>query len=188
MLSNSNPLPKVHCLVHPGFDYWDHPEFEESVRCYIDHIAYKTNDILLIVSDWESLDNEQRRQWSHIQMLDWIWVFLLLYEPLAGHLLETYDYRWCYSKALINNDLDEKLYNWCKENIDITQLEEITWSMKILRENKRIRDHWFDINNYNLEKDKLCKQWEFFLTTINISSSKSFWRFVSTRYSYKDHT
>ena len=49
--ANINPIPRVHCLVHPGFDAGNHPGFEAYLHGYIEYIATQTKDILLIVSD-----------------------------------------------------------------------------------------------------------------------------------------
>lgn len=42
-----------------------------------------------------------------------------------GDLIEVYDAEGNYSKALANNDLDERFYKWCNENIDMSELQSI---------------------------------------------------------------
>jgi hypothetical protein len=62
--------PRVHCLVHPGFDTGNHPDFEAYLHGYIEYIATQTKDILLIVSDGEVFDEEQQKQFLHMHMIE----------------------------------------------------------------------------------------------------------------------
>lgn len=72
--------PTVHCLVHPGFDADERTEFEEYLHSYIQYVASTTNDILLIVSDGESFDNEQMCQFVRMRMIEGISLYLSLHD------------------------------------------------------------------------------------------------------------
>lgn len=130
--ANIGRIPRVHCLVHPGFDAGNHPEFEASLHQYIEYIATKTKDILLIVSDGEIFDGEQRKHFAHLYMIEWISLFLWLHDGGMGDLIRIYD-DGKYNKTLENNGFDERFYRWCKRNIDMSEFQTVADEWRELR-------------------------------------------------------
>lgn len=130
----SNRESNVHCLVHPWFDSWEHLEFEANIHAYIDYIALKTNDVLLIVTDWENFDLDQLKEFALMDIIDYISLYLSLNDWGLWSLTKIYDENWNFNQILNNQGLSEEFYHWCKWNIDMTELDEIAKQWKELEE------------------------------------------------------
>lgn len=118
------PEPSIHCLVHLGWDRWEYPDFEASLRGYIDHIARSVWDVLIFVSEWQRCDVEQVYQRAHIGMMRNIFYFLSLYngDGVGDQLFWMAERFPCPREALIDA-IDKKLmkkeiYLWCEKSID----------------------------------------------------------------------
>jgi hypothetical protein len=130
----STKWARVHCLVHLGYDGWDYLEFENAIQNYISYIAWRTNDILIIISDGESFDNEQLTQRIHMQIIEWISLYLWLHDGGIWDMIEVYSPEGRYSQILTRNGLDESFYHWCEKNIGMTELLEISQNWRQLKE------------------------------------------------------
>ena len=75
---NLTPVEAVHCLVHPGFDAGEHPEFERDILRYIDSISQRTHDVLLIISDGERHDETELNQFRLLDTIEGINLYLSL--------------------------------------------------------------------------------------------------------------
>lgn len=136
---NSTPttaqeLPNVHCLVHPWFDAFEHPEYEGYIHAYIEYIARETNDILLIVSDGESFDLEQMRQFALLDAIEAIVHYVSFNDGGICKEIDAFDSSGRYNKSLSHNGLNEDFYRWCMQNVDISELRAINAQWDILRE------------------------------------------------------
>lgn len=129
-LSEESPSPVVHCIVHPGFDAGEQPDFEAYLHGYIEYIASTVWDVILFVSDGESFDEEQVRQFELVRMIEGVSMFLSLHDGGIWDLLQSLSQECenseeAYFQALENNGLSRILYEWCQTNIDLTELNEI---------------------------------------------------------------
>lgn len=113
------PVDAVHCLVHPGFDAGEHPEFERNIFRYIDSLAGRVNDVLLIISDGESFDESQLQEWHMLRTIEGIAQYLSTARDRVRNNPPRESYRERYAKTLREEWLDERFLDWCLENIDM---------------------------------------------------------------------
>jgi hypothetical protein len=140
-VTKDDGAPVVHCIVHPGFDAWDQPDFEAYLHSYIEHIASRTQDVILLVSDGESFDEEQVRQFTLIRMIEGISMFLSVHDGGLGDIMQMLRQEDgasedAYFQALESNGLSRSLYEWCEQNVDLAEFSKVAewW-----REHKRVR-------------------------------------------------
>lgn len=132
---SSPQVPKrIHALVHPGFDSWEHPKFEKDLLNYIDEIAKEVHSVLLLVSDGEMFDQEQQKQFTLLRMIEGVSLYIWLHTGWIGDMIEIYNEKNEYSRALINSWLNESFYLWCKNNIDLSEINEIANKWRNLKQ------------------------------------------------------
>jgi len=130
---NTETAPRVHCLVHPWFDVWEHEEFESYIHGYIDYIAKTTHDVLLLVSDGERFDFEQLEQFAYIDIIEAISLYLWLHDGGLGDLINIYDDDGNFSRVIADGGLTEEFYKWCDENIDMSELRIIADEWRVFK-------------------------------------------------------
>lgn len=137
----------IHCLVHPGFDVYDQPEFESYLHGYIENIAKTTNDILLIVSHGERYDLEQMRQFALLDIIQAIGFFLAQIQVSPNMKYEKmYEMYW----------LTEDFFEWCMSNIGISELIRIEEEQIILRDTFLEKRSKWEISFGNIEHKQKC--------------------------------
>lgn len=147
---NQTPSPDndqiIHCLVHPGFDAFEHPEFEANILEYISHIAARTQDVLLIISDGERLYEEQMRKFALLDTVQTIAFFLAQIQVSTDMKYEEfYEDYW----------LSQEFFDWCMSHIDISGLIEIEQEQFALREAFLVwKGIWDLLTNYREQKRK----------------------------------
>lgn len=143
----------IHCLVHPGFDAFEHPEFEANIHLYIQEVAKTANDILLIVSDGERFDLEQMKQFALLDIIEAIafYISVDVRGPDAGTYSETY----------AMHGLTETFYNWCREHVDVSELVALEAEFKALEARHKSMDfaeHIAQVTALNEREKELREQ------------------------------
>lgn len=185
--SNAN----VHCLVHPWFDAFNHEEFEAYIHTYIAHIAQNTNDILLIVSDWESFDREQIKKFAHLDILEAIAMYIWLQDGGLGDYINIYDENGKYSNSLASNGLSEAFYRWCQKNIDMSELSAIAEEWRVLKEEYISWKRNCNLKDHN-EKAKLLRERELSarmnldIEAISYKALEEFWPISQRSLTYRN--
>lgn len=189
--ATSGQWPNIHCLVHPWFDTWEHENFEASLYQYISHIAEATNDILLIVTDGESFDKTQLEKFAHLDVIDAISLYLSLKDWWIGELIDVYDKQGNYSSALSNNGLSEEFYQWCEQNINMSELKFIADEWKSLKKDYLRWDYIWDIQKHNTEAASLRDKEEqvkvgLDITSLSYKAIDEFWSIIRRNMTYRN--
>ncbi len=188
---NSVSEKNVHCLVHPGFDIWEHPKFEGNIIAYINDIASKTNDILLIVTDWERFDNEQLLQFARLDIIEAISLFLGLQDWWLGDLIPVFDSMWNYSPIIANNGLSESFYKWCEKNIDLNELHGIANEYRVLRNDYfwwkyKWNEELHDSQATNLRERELSAKMNLDIVSLSQKALDEFWPVAKRSMTYRN--
>lgn len=120
--------------MHPGFDAGEHPEFESCLHAYIEYIAQETSDMLLIVSDGESFDLEQIRQFAHLDIIEGIALYLSLHDGGLGDTIQKINPTIIHQQIFQKEGFDTRFYIWCQENINMAELDILAHAFRTLRE------------------------------------------------------